>query len=103
MSAAAAMSATVTSSGGCNANRPIAASITADRRDGRWGGRFGNIRPRIGLSFSVRLSNAGGIRITTREQASHRPSRRNLIVDAAVKVFSDQGFSDASIHDIARE
>lgn len=26
-----------------------------------------------------------------------------MIVDAAVKVFSDQGFSDANIHDIARE
>jgi AcrR family transcriptional regulator len=26
-----------------------------------------------------------------------------VIVDAAVKVFSDQGFSDANIHDIARE
>jgi AcrR family transcriptional regulator len=36
-------------------------------------------------------------------QASHRPSRRGKIVDAAVKVFSAQGFSDASIHDIADE
>ena len=35
--------------------------------------------------------------------ASHRPSRRGVIVDAAIKVFSSQGFSDASIHDIARE
>jgi AcrR family transcriptional regulator len=35
--------------------------------------------------------------------ASHRPSRRGLIVDAAIKVFSSQGFSDASVHDIARE
>ncbi len=34
---------------------------------------------------------------------SHRPSRRGVIVDAAIKVFSSQGFSDASIHDIARE
>jgi AcrR family transcriptional regulator len=37
------------------------------------------------------------------QQASHRPSRRGTIVDAAVKVFSAQGFSDASIHDIACE
>jgi AcrR family transcriptional regulator len=37
------------------------------------------------------------------QQASHRPSRRGTIVDAAVKVFSAQGFSDASIHDIASE
>lgn len=35
------------------------------------------------------------------QQASHRPSRRGTIVDAAVKVFAAQGFSDASIHDIA--
>jgi AcrR family transcriptional regulator len=42
------------------------------------------------------------IRIKDR-QASHRPSRRGIIVDAAVKVFSAQGFSDASIHDIARQ
>ena len=41
--------------------------------------------------------------IRIREPGSHRPSRRHLIVDAAVKVFSDQGFSDANIHDIARE
>ncbi len=43
------------------------------------------------------------MRITTRQRVSHRPSRRNVIVDAAVKVFSSHGFSDASIHDIARE
>jgi AcrR family transcriptional regulator len=42
-------------------------------------------------------------RITDVQQASHRPSRRGAIVDAAVKVFSAQGFSDAGIHDIARE
>lgn len=35
--------------------------------------------------------------------ASHRPSRRGLIIDAAIKVFSSQGFSDGSVHDIARE
>ncbi len=35
--------------------------------------------------------------------ASHRPSRRGSIVDAAIKVFSSQGFSDANIHDIAQE
>ena len=32
---------------------------------------------------------------------SRRPSRRGLIVDAAIKVFSSQGFNDASVHDIA--
>jgi AcrR family transcriptional regulator len=35
--------------------------------------------------------------------ASHRPSRRGDIIDAAIKVFSNQGFSDASVHDIAHE
>jgi hypothetical protein len=34
------MSATVTCSGGCNANNPIAESMTVDRLEGRWGGRF---------------------------------------------------------------
>ena len=38
-----------------------------------------------------------------RTSASHRPSRRGVIVDAAIRVFSSQGFSDASIHDIAQE
>lgn len=37
----------------------------------------------------------------SRQPASHRPSRRGQIVDAAIRVFSAQGFSDASIHDIA--
>ena len=37
------------------------------------------------------------------ETASHRPSRRGVIVDAAIKVFSSQGFADAKIHDIAQE
>lgn len=41
--------------------------------------------------------------IESRQTASHRPSRRGVIIDAAIKVFSAQGFSDASIHDIARE
>jgi len=41
--------------------------------------------------------------IQPRQPASHRPSRQGLIIDAAIKVFSSQGFSDASIHDIARE
>jgi AcrR family transcriptional regulator len=35
--------------------------------------------------------------------ASHRPSRRGVIVDAAITIFSSQGFNDASIHAIARE
>ena len=37
------------------------------------------------------------------KSASHRPSRRGEIVDAAIKVFSNQGFNDTSIHAIARE
>ena len=33
----------------------------------------------------------------------HRPSRRQLIVDAAIKVFARKGFSEASIQEIADE
>ena len=35
------------------------------------------------------------------ETASHRPSRRGVIVAAAIKVFSSQGFGDARVDDIA--
>ena len=34
--------------------------------------------------------------------AAHRPSRRDEIVDAAISVFSQRGFVDASISDVAR-
>ncbi len=33
----------------------------------------------------------------------HRPSRRHLIVDAAIRVFASKGFSEASIQEIADE
>lgn len=35
--------------------------------------------------------------------SAHRPSRRHLIVEAAVRVFSDKGFAEASIQEIAEE
>jgi AcrR family transcriptional regulator len=34
---------------------------------------------------------------------AHRPSRRHLIVEAAIRVFAQKGFVDASIQDIADE
>ena len=34
---------------------------------------------------------------------AHRPSRRHVIVDAAVRVFARQGFVDASVQDVAEE
>ena len=34
---------------------------------------------------------------------AHRPSRRHVIIDAAVKVFARQGFVDASVQDVADE
>jgi AcrR family transcriptional regulator len=33
---------------------------------------------------------------------AHRPSRRNVIIDAAIREFARQGFADASISDVAR-
>ena len=35
--------------------------------------------------------------------AAHRPSRRNVIVAAAITVFARQGFSDTSIQEVATE
>ena len=34
---------------------------------------------------------------------AHRPSRRHVIVDAAIRVFARQGFVDASVQDVAEE
>ncbi len=34
---------------------------------------------------------------------AHRPSRRNDIVDAAIRQFARKGFVDASISDVAEE
>ncbi len=36
-------------------------------------------------------------------QPAHRPSRRNDIVDAAIRMFSRKGFVDSSIADVAEE
>ena len=35
------------------------------------------------------------------KQPAHRPSRRNDIVDAAIRIFADKGYSEAAITDIA--
>jgi AcrR family transcriptional regulator len=39
----------------------------------------------------------------TPKPPAHRPSRRHLIVQAAITVFAQKGFTDASIQDIADE
>ena len=38
-----------------------------------------------------------------KRRSAHRPSRRTLILEGAVKVFAVKGYSDASINDIAEE
>ena len=40
---------------------------------------------------------------TTPAQPAHRPSRRNDIIDAAIRQFARKGFVDASISDVADE
>ena len=37
------------------------------------------------------------------KKSPHRPSRREDIVSAAIRVFAAKSFSDASIHDVALE
>ena len=41
--------------------------------------------------------------IASERLPAHRPSRRHVIVDAAVRVFARQGFVDASVQDVAAE
>ncbi|SNS87532.1 TetR/AcrR family transcriptional regulator [Rhodococcoides kyotonense] len=41
------------------------------------------------------------VRDTETKGSAHRPSRRHLIVQAAVRVFSKKGFAEASIQEIA--
>ncbi|MGH1502748.1 MAG: TetR/AcrR family transcriptional regulator [Acidimicrobiales bacterium] len=36
-------------------------------------------------------------------QPAHRPSRRDAIIDAAIRLFARKGFVDASINDVAQE
>lgn len=36
-------------------------------------------------------------------QPAHRPSRRHLIVEAAIRVFARKGYADAGIQDVAEE
>ena len=37
------------------------------------------------------------------KQPAHRPSRRQEIIDAAVKVFARTGFAETSVQDVAEE
>ena len=37
------------------------------------------------------------------EAGAHRPSRRDAIVSAAIRVFANKGFADASVQDVADE
>jgi AcrR family transcriptional regulator len=37
----------------------------------------------------------------TGRRAAHRPSRRDEIISAAVEVFAERGFADASVNDVA--
>lgn len=39
----------------------------------------------------------------TTNQPAHRPSRRNKIVEAAIRLFARQGFVDTAISDVAEE
>src|SRR4051812_4933735 len=34
---------------------------------------------------------------------AHRPSRRHVIIDAAIRVFARKGYADASIQDVAEQ
>jgi AcrR family transcriptional regulator len=40
---------------------------------------------------------------TKQTQPAHRPSRRNDIIDAAIRLFARKGFVDAAISDVAEE
>src|SRR6186713_1873247 len=114
------MSWTVTSSTGIVANRPIAPSITTWRLDGRWAGR----RELAGASIRHTLEQTsrrgrqravieramiGGVPNAVSDAPeqlpppAHRPSRRNQIIDAAIRQFARKGFVDASISDVADE
>jgi AcrR family transcriptional regulator len=42
-------------------------------------------------------------RAADRSRPAHRPSRREEIIDAAIKVFARTGYAEASVDDIARE
>lgn len=39
---------------------------------------------------------------TSAKRPAHRPSRRQQIIDAAIKVFAGQGYVEASVEDIAK-
>ncbi|MEZ5217145.1 MAG: TetR family transcriptional regulator [Ilumatobacteraceae bacterium] len=39
--------------------------------------------------------------MTTRKRPAHRPSRRQSIIDAAIRVFAERGFVDTALTDVA--
>lgn len=47
--------------------------------------------------------NGAATKTVPAKGSAHRPSRRHLIVKAAVRVFSNKGFAEASIQEIAEE
>ena len=63
--------------------------------------------PRKAATRKAAPRGGGGVKATaideTPRKTPHRPSRRQLIIDAAITVFARKGFSDASIQDIATE
>jgi AcrR family transcriptional regulator len=63
---------------------------------------------RLAPGWSVGWSARGGVdprtvRTITTTQPAHRPSRRNDILDAAIRLFARKGFVDASVSDVADE
>jgi AcrR family transcriptional regulator len=56
-------------------------------------------RPGTGRQAPASVERDG----TAARRTPHRPSRRDLIIDAAITVFARKGFSDASIQDVADE
>jgi len=49
------------------------------------------------------MGDAATVADRSTNQPAHRPSRRNTIVDAAIRLFARQGFVDTAISDVAEE
>jgi AcrR family transcriptional regulator len=55
----------------------------------------------VPISHDVAMSEPGDDTVTS--LPAHRPSRRNDIIDAAIRQFARKGFVDAAISDVAEE
>jgi AcrR family transcriptional regulator len=55
----------------------------------------------VSIRHDVTMNEPGGDRVTS--LPAHRPSRRNDIIDAAIRQFARRGFVDAAISDVAEE